>query len=107
MTDDKAVVTWSVSGLPPAYTERRSRADVPPALRPAFDGLLERAHFFELPADMGPNNPDGRDMGSYSVSVAIGSRSHTVRFSDSTATQELADLRNWVQANLAPTATQQ
>jgi emfourin len=105
MTDEKAVVIWSVSGLPPAYTERRSRADVPSALRPAFDGLLERAHFFELPADMGPNNPDGRDMGSYGITVTIGSRSHIVRFSDSTATQELADLRNWVQANLALTAT--
>jgi hypothetical protein len=107
MTDEKVVVTWSVSGLPPAYTERRWRADVPTTLRPGFDALLERARFFELPADAGPNKPDGRDMGSYSMTVAIGSRTHTVRFSDSSVTQELANLQNWVKEKLGPTATQE
>jgi hypothetical protein len=107
MTDENAVVTWSVSGLPPAYAERRWRADLPSKLRPAFDALLERAHFFELPADMGPNTPDSRDAGSYSITVTIGSRTHTVRFSESSMTQELASLRSWVQENLGPAATQE
>jgi hypothetical protein len=107
MTDEKVVVTWSVSGLPPAYAERRWRAELPEKLRPDFDVLLERARFFEPPADLGPNNPNGRDMGSYRITVAIGSRTHTVRFSDSSITQEMANLRNWIRENLEPTATQE
>jgi hypothetical protein len=105
MTDEKAVVTWSVSGLPPSYTEQRRRAEVPATLRHGFEALLTRSRFFDLPADAGPNNPDARDAGTYSITVTIGSRTHTVRFSDSSTTQELADLRNWVRDNLGASAT--
>jgi hypothetical protein len=102
MTNETAVVTWSVSGLPPAYTERRWRAEVPASLRPAFDSLLERARFFDQPADLGANHPDARDAGTYSITVTIGSRTHTVTFSDTSVTQDFANLRNWIRDNLTP-----
>jgi len=106
MTDEKAVVTWSVSGLPPAYVEQRWRAEVPASLRPPLDVQLDRSRFFELPANAG-SNPDARDAGTYVITVAVGARTHTVTFSDAGISQELADLKNWIRENLGPLATQE
>jgi emfourin len=106
MTDEKAVVTWSVSGLPPAYVEQRWRAEVPAALRPQFDAQLDRSRFFDLPAG-GGSNADARDAATYVVTVAIGARTHTVTFSDAGISQELADLKNWIRENLGPLAAQE
>ena len=97
-------VTWSVAGLPPAYVERRWRADVPAPLRAAANDVVARAHFFDLPGDLGGNDPNGRDMGTYAITVADGARTHTVRFSDSTQTADLAALRAWIVQNLGPIA---
>ncbi len=97
-------VTWSVAGLPPAYVERRWRAGVPDSLRAPLNDFLARTRFFELPADLGGNAPDGRDMGTYSITIADGFRTHTVRFSDSTQTNDLAAFRAWIVQNLGPTA---
>jgi len=97
-------VKWSTAGLPPAYVERRWRADVPPQLRSAAEGFVTRAGFFNLPEDLGGNPPDGRDMGTYSITVLMGTRMHTVRFSDTSQTPELAAFRAWILDNLAPVA---
>jgi hypothetical protein len=106
MTDEKAVVTWSVSGLPPTYVEQRWRAEVAPALRAALDAKLDRAHFFDLPGEIAVN-PDARDAGHYTITVAIGARTHTVSFSDTGISQELADLKNWIRESLGPNATRE
>jgi hypothetical protein len=105
MPDKQMRVSWSVSGLPPTYTERRWHADVPAALRPGVDALLQQIRFFELPADLGANDPNGRDMGSYSITVAIDARTHTVRFSDTSITADLATFRTWLTDHLASLAT--
>ena len=107
MPDERMTVSWSMSGMPPAYTERRWRADVPASLAPALNVLLQKARFFDLPADMGANTPLGRDMGSYSITVAAGARTHTVRFSDSSGNQDLASLRAWLVEHLASAASTQ
>lgn len=101
VVDPTVTVRWSAAGLPPAYVERQWRAEVPAALRPAFDGLLERSRFFELPEDLGGNDPGGRDMATYSITVTRGAQVHTVRFSDRTQTEELAALRAWLMEHLA------
>jgi hypothetical protein len=105
VTDDPVVVSWSVSGLPPSYVERRWRAEVPAALRQEFDAVAGHAHFFDLPADLGGNGPNGRDMGSYSITIARGSHTRTVRFSDASQTTELSALRGWILEKLSPSAT--
>jgi hypothetical protein len=96
MAYEPASVTLSVSGLPPSYIERRQQIEIPAQQREEFDTLLARAHFFDLPANLGGNPENGRDMGTYSISVTIGTRSHTVEFSDSSITQELANLKTWL-----------
>lgn len=105
MPDERMTVSWSVSGMPPAYTERRWRADVPASLAPGLTALLQKARFFDLPADMGANPPGGRDMGSYSITVTTGARTHTVHFSDGSGNQDLADVRAWLTEHLASTAS--
>ena len=105
MPDERMTVSWSVSGMPPAYTERRWRANVPASLAPGLNALLQKARFFDLPADMGANTPLGRDMGSYAITVTTGARTHTVHFSDSSANQDLANVRAWLVEHLASTAS--
>ena len=104
---EKRVVSWSAAGLPPAYVERRWRAEVPDRLAPALDQLIARTRFFDLPADLGANPPEGRDMASYTITVAIADRSHTVHYSDASVTRDLADLRTWIVSNLQATASQE
>jgi hypothetical protein len=98
------VVRWSAAGVPPAYVERRWRADVPHHLRPAFEELLRRSRFFELPSHLGPNPTQGRDMGAYSITVEVGGRSHTVQYTDASATRGVADLRAWILEHLQQSA---
>jgi hypothetical protein len=89
-------VTLSISGLPPFYSEKQWLIDITPEQREVFESLIDRAHFFELPAQLGGNVNEGRDMGTYKIAVSLGSRSHAVEFSDSSINQELADLMNWL-----------
>jgi hypothetical protein len=96
MADEPTIVTLSVSGLPPAYTERRWQIEISTQQRKDFDDLLERSHFFKLPTRLGENTENGRDMGTYSITVKMNSRNHTVEFSDSSITQELADLMKFL-----------
>jgi len=105
MSEGRELVRWSASGVPPAYIERQWRADVPDQLRPAFDQILRRIRFFDLPADLGPNPPQGRDMGSYSITVEANARTHTVRYTDASVTPDVAELRTWIVENLQRTAT--
>jgi hypothetical protein len=96
MADETTQVTLSISGLPPSYTERQWQIEISTQQRKDFDGLLERSHFFSLPNHLGENVESGRDMGTYSITVKMNSRIHTVEFSDSSKTQELADLIKWL-----------
>jgi hypothetical protein len=101
VVEQPVTVKWSAAGLPPAYVERTWSADVPPALRSAFDDFMTRTHFFDLPDDLGGNDPNGRDMATYSITVIRGTQSHTVRYSDSTQSDALAEFRAWLMQNLA------
>ncbi len=105
MTKARAVVHWSAAGLPPAYVERRWRAEVPDSLQPAFDQLMTRVRFFNLPTDLGANPPQGRDMASYSITVDAGGRTHTVHYADASVTDDLASLRAWIVEHLQPIGT--
>jgi hypothetical protein len=105
MADERTTVTWTVAGMPPTYVERRMTADVPAALRPELQALLMKARFFEMPAQLGGNTAAGRDMASYSITVTSSAGTHTVRFSDSTATQDLANLRAWIVEHLSSLAS--
>jgi hypothetical protein len=105
MPDERTTVTWTVSGMPPTYVERRMTAEVPAALRPELQALLAKAKFFDLPAQLGGNVAAGRDMGTYSITVKSAAGTHTVQFSDSTVTQELANLRAWIVEHLSSVAS--
>jgi len=105
MADDPRSVTWTTAGMPPTYVARRMKADVPPALAPELQALVQKTRFFDLPARLGANNPDGRDMASYSISITTASGTHTVEFSDSTVTQDLANLRAWIVEHLSSLAS--
>ncbi len=100
MTDEPAQATLSLSGLPPTYTERQWKIAIPAQKRKDFEGLLERTHFFGLPDHLGGNTETGRDMGTYSITVNLGSRNHTVEFSDASKTQELADLMKFLKDSM-------
>lgn len=97
-------ISWSSAGLPPAYLERTWRVTVPEPLRAQADDFIARTKFFELPEDAGGNDASGRDMGTYAITIVESSRAHTVRFSDSTQTADLAAFRAWLDQNLAPLA---
>jgi hypothetical protein len=105
MADERTTVTWTVAGMPPTYVERRMTADVPASLRPELQALLMKARFFDLPTELGGNPAAGRDMASYSITVTSSAGTHTVHFSDSTVTQELANLRAWIVEHLSSTAS--
>lgn len=105
VSDEPASASWTAAGVPPAFVERRWRADVPAPLRREFETIVEQTRFFDVPADLGANPADGRDMGSYSITISLGSRTHTVNFSDATQTQPLSSLRRWLIEHLGPTAT--
>jgi hypothetical protein len=105
MPDERMTVSWSVAGLPPAYVQRRFHAEVPAPLQSDLAALLERVRFFDLPATMPGVSRDGRDMGSYAITVTSAARTHTVQFSDASASQDLANLRAWITDHLAPIAT--
>ena len=106
MTEERATVSWSASGLPPAYTEQRWRADVPATLRPDLEARLTRARFFDRP-ETGPAHPDAADAGTYRLTVTIGQRTRTLTFSDTTGAEDLADLLGWVRERLGPLATRE
>ena len=105
MADEPTSVTWTVAGMPPTYVARTMKAVVPPALAPELRALMQKARFFSLPEHLGGNTPDGRDMASYSISITTSGGTHTVEFSDSTVTQDLADLRAWIVQHLTSIAS--
>lgn len=96
MADESAKVTLSISGLPPAYTERLRQIEIPAQEIKVFDDLLSRSNFFALPEHLDGNASEGRDMGTYSITVNLDGRIHAVSFSDSSITQGLADLMAWL-----------
>ena len=106
MTEERAIVNWSVSGLPPAYTEQRWHADVPATLRPDLDARLARTRFFDRP-ETRPAHQDAADAGTYRLTVTIGPRTRTVTFSDTSGDEDLADLLGWVRERLGPLATRE
>jgi hypothetical protein len=96
---------WTVAGMPPAYVERRMKAEVPPALASEWQALLKKTRFFDLPSNAGGRSAGGADIGSYTITVTTSAGTHTVSFSESTVTQDLADLRAWIGEHLSPIAT--
>jgi len=105
VSEERASASWTAAGVPPVYVERRWRADVPASLRKEFESEVAQTRFFDLPADLGANPSEGRDMGSYSITISLGGRTHTVNFSDATQTQPLSSLRRWLVDRLGPTAS--
>lgn len=55
-------------------------------------GLVERARFFEQPAEVGAPPPGAADLRSYTITVEDGDRRHKVRTSDALADPALRDL---------------
>jgi len=105
VSEERASAAWTAAGVPPVYVERRWRAEVPASLRQEFESEVARTRFFDLPADLGGNPSEGRDMGSYSITISLGGRTHTVNFSDATQTQQLSSLRRWLIDRLGPAAS--
>jgi emfourin len=55
-------------------------------------GLVERARFFEQPAELGSPPPGAADLRSYTITVQDGDRTHTVKTSDALEDPALRDL---------------
>lgn len=55
-------------------------------------GLVEHARFFEQPSEVGGPPPGAADLRSYTITVADGDRTHTVRTSDALSDPGLRDL---------------
>jgi hypothetical protein len=55
-------------------------------------GLVERARFFEQPAEVGAPPPGAADLRSYTITVRDGDRTHTVKTSDALEDPALRDL---------------
>ena len=55
-------------------------------------GLVERARFFELPAEVGAPPPGAADLRSYTITVQDADRTHTVKTSDALEDPALRDL---------------
>jgi Emfourin len=57
-----------------------------------LEGLVERARFFDQPADAGAPPPGAADHRSYTISVEDGDRTHTVRTNDTVQNPDLQPL---------------
>jgi Emfourin len=61
-------------------------------------GLVERARFFEQPAEVGSPPPGAADLRSYTITVQDGDRTHTVKTSDALEDPALRELLEHLRA---------
>jgi hypothetical protein len=71
---------------------RIDTADLPPEQADHLKGLVERARFFEQPAEVGAPPPGAADLRSYTITVEDRDRAHTVKTSDALGDPALRDL---------------
>jgi hypothetical protein len=71
---------------------RIDTAELAPEQADHLKGLVERARFFEQPAEVGAPPPGAADLRSYTITVEDGDRRHTVKTSDALADPALRDL---------------
>jgi MoxR-like ATPase len=64
----------------------------------ALDGLVEAAHFFDLPAQVGDRPQGAADMRQYTITITDKGRSHTVQVNESMAPPALQQLLEFLQA---------
>src|SRR5262245_47588354 len=63
-----------------------------------LENLVEAAHFFDLPAQVGLRPPGAADMRQYTITITDQGRSHTVQISESMAPPALQQLLEFLQA---------
>lgn len=71
---------------------RIDTADLAPEQAEKLTGLVQRARFFEQPAEVGTPPPGAADLRSYTITVEDGARTHTVQTSDALSDPALRDL---------------
>jgi hypothetical protein len=71
---------------------RIDTAELSPDQATQLEGLVGRAHFFDQPPEVGGPAPGAADLRSYTITVADGGRTHTVRTSDALSDPALRDL---------------
>lgn len=71
---------------------RIDTAELAPEQAHHLKGLVERARFFEQPAEVGAPPPGAADLRSYTITVEDGDRRHTVQTSDALGDPGLRDL---------------
>jgi hypothetical protein len=67
-------------------------AELAPEQADRLKGLVERARFFEQPAEVGAPPPGAADLRSYTITVEDGDRTHTVQTSDALTDPALREL---------------
>jgi hypothetical protein len=77
---------------------RVDTAELAPEEAARLKGLVERARFFEQPAEVGAPSPGAADLRSYTITVEDGRRTHTVRTSDALTDPALRDLIDHLRA---------
>ena len=92
----RPIADLSVSGVPPAYTERRWQIEISAQQRKDFDDLLERSPFFKFQPAWARMLQMVVTWADTALPLIMNSRNHTVEFSDSSITQELADLMKFL-----------
>jgi emfourin len=65
-----------------------------PALAQTLRELVDRAHFFDQPAEIRANQ--GADRFQYDLTVEDGERQHSVRLDDGAGPEALLDLVDWL-----------
>ncbi|MFN8449950.1 MAG: protealysin inhibitor emfourin [Anaerolineae bacterium] len=68
--------------------------------RTRLEALTDAADFFNLPPDMSGAQRGAADYQSYTLTIEMAGKQHTVRFNDLTDDQRLNDLLAFVQAKL-------
>jgi hypothetical protein len=71
---------------------RIDTAELAPEQADRLKGLVERARFFEQPAEVGAPPPGAADLRSYTITVQDADRTHTVKTSDALEDPALRDL---------------
>jgi hypothetical protein len=78
---------------------RIDTTELAPAQADQLKGLVERARFFEQPAEVGGPPPAAADLRSYTITVQDGDRTHTVKTSDALEDPALRDLIEHLRAH--------
>lgn len=71
---------------------RIDTTELAPEQADRLKGLVERARFFEQPAEVGAPPPGAADLRSYTITVQDADRTHTVKTSDALTDPALRDL---------------